>query len=108
MRRILVLAMAVSALSLAIPRPAAALDDSHGVGSVYVDHTVYGPFRAKRVHRVRHHHRHRHHAKSGGEHIRVVSFPYRYHRHTAGGYFAPWHDPRAYGEAWYWKGSSWR
>jgi hypothetical protein len=83
---------AACAVGLAVSQPAAAWDDTHGVGSVYVHHHYYLPPRYKHV---RHFH-------STTEHVHVVHFPYRYRPYTRGSYFAPWHNPRAYGYRWYW------
>src|SRR5262245_61469750 len=100
MRSAVILAAAAAAVSLAATQPAAAWgDDTPGVGSVYVHHHVYGPVRYKHVYHLH---------KRGPEHVHVVHFPYGYRKHTAGGYFAPWHDPRGYGHRWYWMGSQWR
>jgi hypothetical protein len=98
MRRAIFMTVAAAAVGLGVSQPAAAWDDSHGVGSVYVHHHVYGPVRTKHVYHLH---------KAGPEHVHVVHFPYTYRRHTAGGYFKPWHDPRGYGYRWYWWGSRW-
>jgi hypothetical protein len=104
MRSILFPALAACALGLGVSQPAAAWDDTHGSGTIYVHHHVYAAPRYRHVYHLH---------KPGPRHVHVVHYPGHYygwrHRHRET-YLVPspavnpnYFGPHRY---WYWRGYS--
>ena len=93
MRLTATLALAAAALGLGVSQPAAAFDDTHGVGTVYIHHHVYYPPRYVHVY---------HHHRPAARHINVVHYAHDccgYGHGRGYGFFAPrrsyyWHGFR--------------
>ncbi|KAB2913018.1 MAG: hypothetical protein F9K29_17470 [Hyphomicrobiaceae bacterium] len=94
------LAIATGALGLTLSQPAAAWDDSHYRGSLYIHHHVYYPPRVKHVYHVH---------RPGARHVHVVHYadrPHDYYYSARGypvhGYFGPRYYYRWRGYGWNW------